>query len=218
MIHRAASNGDSPAEVGWGRFLSDPNEVITCDDHEVVVVYKRELRAREYLRAKIPLPPKLQKGYVNLEATLLISTDVDPAHSSAYTRSGVEVFFRPHSEKYAKGENGKTPMHPKTEPFLTASSLYGASEVTLRESGYKWEPARRAQIRKLASSLKNPCFDIYCHHRQNGVAAATTAKTKYALVVTVSSKNTKDLYDQVVRTDAHILIPMRPQVQIEIPT
>lgn len=217
MIHQASNEEGLPsAEVGWGRFEIDPERLITCEDHEALVIYQGELKATEYLRAKIPLPANSTQGNVELEATLVISTEVDPAHASAYTRRGVDVFFRPHLDRYGKPYKGKKPEHPKTAPFLSAKNLYGASESSLREQGFKWEPSRRAKINMRTSSLKSPCFDIYNHHRANGVASATATATKYALVVTVRAPRVKDFYNRVVRAYQNILIPLQPKVQIKV--
>ncbi|MFT3746360.1 MAG: S8 family peptidase [Pyrinomonadaceae bacterium] len=217
MIHRASNNQNLPAsEIGWGRFEIDPDQLITCDDNEVLVIYQGELTATEYLRAPIPIPVNSTRGMVEIEATLLISTEIDSAHVAAYTRRGVDVFFRPHADKYGKSINGKIPEHPKTASFLSAANMYGKSEVLLRENGFKWEPCRRSKVTMRSSSLKHPCFDIYHHHRAGGVTATTQSSTKYALIVTVRSKQTKDFYNQVVRAYANILIPMQPQVRIEV--
>lgn len=217
MIHQASNIDELPAsEIGWGRFEIDPERLITCEDHEALVIYQGELKPTEYLRVKIPLPVNSTKGNVDLEATLVISTEVDPAHASAYTRRGVDVFFRPHVDRFGKPYKGKRPEHPKTAPFLSAANLYGASESSLREQGFKWEPSRRAKITMRSGSLKSPCFDIYNHHRAHGVASATATNTKYALVVTVRAPRVKDFYDKVVRAHSNILIPLQPQVQIKI--
>jgi hypothetical protein len=217
MIHQASNvDGLPAAEIGWGRFELDPERLITCEDYEALVIYQGELKPNEYLRVKIPIPVNSTEGDVELEATLLLSTEVDPAHASAYTRRGVEVFFRPHIERFGKPYKGKPPVHPKTSRFLCAKNLYGASESNLREEGFKWEPCRRSKITMRSSSLKSPCFDIHNHHRAHGVASAAVTDTKYALVVTVRAPKVKDFYDKVVRAYANILIPLQPQVQIKV--
>lgn len=217
MIHRATpSNGLPLSETGWGRFEDDPQKLITCEDHEVLVIYQGELPIGEHLRTPIPLP-KTVRGKVHIEATLVISTDVDPSHASAYTRSGLEVFFRPHADKYTTNPDGTISFHPKTSSFFSPSNMYGVTEYLMRENGHKWEPCIRGGVTKIPKSLKAPCFDIYNHRRADGVATASTTKTKYALVVTVSAKRVRDLYGQVVRAYSHVLIPLRPRVRIEVP-
>jgi len=217
MIHQTSNAEVLPAaEIGWGRFELDPERLITCEDHEALVVYQGELKPNEYLRVKIPIPVNSTEGNVELEATLLLSTEVDPAHASAYTRRGAEVFFRPHIDKFGKPYKGKRPAHPKTAQFVSATNLYGASESNLREEGFKWEPCRRSKITVRSGSLKSPCFDIHNHHRAHGVASEAVTDTKYALVVTVRAPKVKDFYDKVVRAYANILIPLQPKVQIKV--
>jgi hypothetical protein len=216
MVHRALPGDGLPlADVGWGRFESDPEKLITCEDHEALVIYQGELPEGEYLHAPIPLPPTPLRGKVDLMATLIIATEVDPGHASAYTRSGLETAFRPHAEKFTTYKDGKVSYYPKTDSFFSATNLYGASELKLREGG-KWEPCVRGKRTFYASSLKAPCFDIYNHQRANGTASTPTSKTKYALIVTVRAAKVKDLYSRVVRAYANVLIPLRPQVRIEV--
>jgi hypothetical protein len=217
MIHQASNDGLLPtAEIGWGRFELDPERLITCEDHEAIVIYQDELKPNEYLRVKIPIPVNSTEGNVELEATLVLSTEVDPANASSYTRRGAEVFFRPHSQRFGKPYKGKRPVHPKTAQFISARNLYGASELNLREEGFKWEPCRRSKITMRSGSLHEPCFDIHNHHRAHGVASDAVTDTKYALVVTVRAPRVKDFYDRVVRAYANILVPLQPQVQIKV--
>jgi hypothetical protein len=90
MIHRA-EGGESMdrREVGWGRFMDDYSALITCEDDEGLVIYQGTLPVESHLRAPIPLPKKTKLlGMIEISATLLIVTEVDPEHAGAYTRSG----------------------------------------------------------------------------------------------------------------------------------
>lgn len=153
---------------------------------------------------------------IKISATLLIATEVDPGHPSAYTRSGLTISFRPHSDKYTEYENGKTSSVPKTNTFFSATNMYGAAEYALREDGHKWEPVRHGSKQFRPNSLKQPCFDIYNDRRFEGVATTASTKTKYALVVTVSAKKMPDLYSGIVRAYSNILIPLRPKIRIQV--
>jgi hypothetical protein len=216
MIHTTNKSDDLEfSEIGWGRFESDPERLITCEDHEALVVYQGTLPLGEHLRAPIPLPDTLT-GMVDISATLMIATEVDPGHPSAYTRSGLTISFRPHSDKYREYDDGKTSSVPKTNPFFSATNMYGAAEFDLREDGHKWEPCHHGSQRFRPASLKNPCFDIYNHRRLEGVATEASERARYALVVTVSAKKVPNLYSGVLRAYAGILIPLRPKFRIEI--
>jgi hypothetical protein len=218
IIHRADPSSHNRPEVGWGRFEHDLERLITCDDDESVVLYQGTLPVGEHLRVPLAMPSSPLSGMVTVTATLVIAPDVDPQHPGAYTRSGLEVAFRPHSSKYTEYEDGKTSAHPKTRSFFSASNLYGAGEYAMREAGYKWEPCLRHTEKFRASTLSDPCFDIYYHHRQNGMAAVLPQPIPYAFVVSVRAPRTVDLYNQVVRTYQNILIPLRPQLRINVRT
>jgi len=173
LVHRAQNDaGREWRQVGWGRFESDPLQLITCDDDEALVVFQGELPVGEHLRAPIPINNVQLRGEIILSATLVIAPEVDPEHPGAYTRSGLEVAFRPHSAKYPKPREGKASKHAKTRTFFSKSSPYTRAETLLREDGQKWEPCLHHEVRLRAPSLAEPCFDVYYHHRESGMKAA----------------------------------------------
>ena len=216
MVHRAEPERHDRAEVGWGRFEGDLERLITCDDDEALVVYQGILPVGEHLRADVPMPDFTMEGMVNLTATLVIAPEVDPEFPGAYTRSGLEVSFRPHSEKYTEYPDGKISTHPKTRSFFSASNLYGPDESSMREAMYKWEPCLRNTERLRASSLKEPCFDVYYHHRQGGRAADLPQPIPYALIVSLKSPKNPELYNGTVRAYSNILVALRPRVRITV--
>jgi len=134
LIHRAhTENGHELKHVGWGRFESDSLLLVTCDDDEALVVFQGELPVGEHLRAPIPLSNVQLSGDVLLSASLVIAPEVDPEHPATYTRSGLEVAFRPHSAKFTKPrEGGKKAKHAKTRSFFSSANLYGQPEVAPR--------------------------------------------------------------------------------------
>jgi hypothetical protein len=218
MIHTTTeSNIHGWEEIGWGRFENDPERLITCEDHEALVIYQGELpKIGQQLRAPIPIPLKL-KGRVEISATLVICTEVDPSHPSAYTRSGLEVRFRPHADRYTIYPDGSASNYPSTKAFFSATNMYGASESELRDDGHKWEPCHHAHRTFLPVSLKSPCFDIYNHRRFEGSPTTTaSAKEKYALVVSVKAAKMPNLYGTVVRIYSQVLIPLRPMLRIQV--
>jgi len=170
------------------------------------------------LWAPIPISSVTLKGKVTLSATLVIAPEVDPEHPGAYTRGGLDVAFRPHHGKYAKPRDGKTAKHAKPRPFFSSARLYGQSERLLREDGHKWEPCLRNEERLLATSLSEPCFDVYYNHRESGMKSTDPKPIPYAFVVGLKAPKVPDLYDQVVRAYANVLVPIQPKTRIQVRT
>jgi hypothetical protein len=220
LIHRAqARDDDDWKEVGWGRFEADSLRLITCDDNEALVVFQGVLPVGEHLRAPVPIQGIALTGDVVLSATLVISPEVDPEFASTYTRSGLEVSFRPHSGRYTTVKPGKKPpKHAKTRPFFSSTQLYGKPEMVLREGGHKWERCLRNEITLKANALSEPCFDIYYHHRSAGTKVADPKPIPYALVVALKASEIPDLYDRVVRAYAQVLVAIQPRTRIQVRT
>lgn len=220
LIHRAHTEDHHELKhVGWGRFEADPLQLVTCDDDETLVVFQGELPVGEHLRAPVPISNVKLEGEVLLAASLVIAPEVDPEHPGTYTRSGLEVAFRPHSAKFTKPKDGGKPAkHAKTRSFFSPGNLYGQSETVLRDDGHKWEPCLHHEERLRSSSLADPCFDIYYHHRESGMKVADPQPIPYAFVVSLKAPKVKDLYNRVVRAYAQQLVPLRPQTLIQIRT
>ena len=53
----------------------------------------------QYLRAQIPVPKEAMTGLVAIRATFCYATRTDPQDPSNYTRSGLDVVFRPHGNE-----------------------------------------------------------------------------------------------------------------------
>lgn len=220
LIHRAhAEDSHQRKHVGWGRFEADPLQLVTCDDDEALVVFQGELPVGEHLRAPIPINSVALEGDVLLAASLVIAPEVDPEHPGTYTRSGLEVAFRPHAARFTKPKDGrKQAKHAKTRSFFSPANLYGQSESSLREDGHKWEPCLHHEERLRSSSLSEPCFDIYYHHRESGMKVVDPQPIPYAFVVSLKAPKVKDLYNRVVRAYANQLVPLRPQTRIQLRT
>lgn len=216
LIHRANDSGLDRSEVGWGRFEPDLQDLVTCEDDESLTVHQGSLPVGMHLRAAVPMPSEVLLGKVTLTATLLIAPEVDPDHPSTYTRGGLEVSFRPHADSFTSYSNGRTSVHPTSRSFFSPTNLYGPTQAQARAARYKWEPCVKHSERMLASSLKEPSFDIYYHHRESGHAAALPQPVPYALVVSVKAPKVPDLYNKTVRAYAKVLVPLRPQVQITV--
>jgi hypothetical protein len=148
---------------------------------------------------------------VTVRATFCFATETDPQDPSNYTRSGLEVVFRPHDQKI--GEDG---IHPNSSWFFQLKEYQ--TDTELRRDAHKWETTLHRERRMRGSSLNNPVFDIHYNAREAGGPTHAANKIRYSLIVTVSSPRTPDLYNRVVRAYRTQLQPLTPVIQIPIRT
>jgi len=103
-----------------------------------------------HLRAPIPLPKGALTGKIEIAATLLIAPEVDPGHPSTYTRSGLEVAFRPNKSRSELTRTSRRKKqqskHPKTDTFFSKKKMLGGPEYVCREGGHKWEPCLHGNV------------------------------------------------------------------------
>lgn len=212
LIHTAEAGDEPQSDIGWGKVQDSIDNITTCDTGSFRVVYQGELSASKYLRAAIPLPDDLLRGLVKITATCCYSTEIDSAHPSNYTRSGLEITFRPNQENVAENAT-----HAKSDTFFSQSKIYDPTEDVLRADAHKWETCLHGNVRKRASSLDGPVFDIHYIARDEGHVDRQNPKIRYALVVTVEAPRHPDLYDLIVRKYRNILEPIIPiQVPVQI--
>lgn len=208
LLHTSEPGNHNSSEVGWGRLRDDLSDIVVCPDGTVRVVYQGELTPSQYLRAAIPVPPGRLEGLLTLRATFTYATPVDPEDPGTYTRSGLDVTFRPNSKKFKEDA-----VNPDTTPFFRRNNF--DSEQRLRADAHKWETVLRSEKRFRASTLHNPVFDVHYNARESGGLAVSARNIKYALVIDVVSK-LDTLYDEVLRIFAGRLEAFRPTVEIPI--
>ena len=112
LLHSADDGGHNKAEVGWGRISEDVDEIVLTDEHAAHIVYQGELRPASWVRMQMTDP---MSGTVDITATFCFATPTDPQDPLNYTRSGLEVRFRPHDGK----RKDPRQLHPDLKLFLS---------------------------------------------------------------------------------------------------
>lgn len=210
LIHASQPCSGDDVGTGWGIIPNHLDDFVVCPDGVVRIVYQGKLTSSQFIRAQIPLPEVALPGFVSIRATFCFATAVDPQDPGNYTRSGLNIRFRPHHEAIS-GEQGLA----KTAPFFQLKTI--SDEAELRKDAHHWETALHREKRFQGSSLKDPVFDIHFNARENSAAASETSVIQYALVLSVRSQQ-KDLYNQVVRRFAGKLEILRPVIEIPVRT
>lgn len=215
MVHFAQRHEQQTwHEVGWGRFELDVDRLITCEDDEATVLYRGWMPLTDFLRVPLAVPDGAMTGMIEISATMVVASEVDAEHSASYTRGGLEVFFRPDASRYAV-RDGRRSTHPTTNEFFGAKRVFDGLAALAPEE-MKWEPVRRATIRKRAALLNQPVFDVYYNHRLDGRRALNPNPLPYAFVVTMRAKSMKDFYSRVLRAHAGRLAPLVPQTRVTV--
>ncbi|CAH0179718.1 hypothetical protein SRABI44_01997 [Microbacterium foliorum] len=210
LIHAAEDGSFDRGDVGWGRIAPRLADIMVCDDGQVRVIYQGVLTPAQYLRAQIPLPPTQLEGNVKIGATFTYATETDPEDPGNYSRPGLDTTFRPHDQRF---EN-EDAIDPSPRSFFRRTAF--DSEGTLRRDAQKWETTLNRVETMRGSGLRNPVFDVHYNARLHGGDARSPRAIPYALVVTVESRRTVDLYDRVVRAYAGRLEALQPVIELPV--
>lgn len=208
MIHHAEQSNESRAEVGWGRFVENPNDLLECSPDSVTVIYQGQLAKGEYLRVPVPFPDAALTGQLEIKATLNIQAPTDPEHVVNYTRAGIQVSFRP---RFGLQDE-------KTDDFFGKASQY-QTEHQSREEAHKWETSlHRTKRFNQTTVLSDPVFDIRYHARQTSrsIPSESIPDMHYAMVISIRVAGMAELYN-LVRQKYQVLQPVQLKVDLDLP-
>ena len=209
LLVDASEDNGFRRECGWGRIPDLIDDAATCSPGVVRVLYQGELTPAEYMRAPIPIPAKTLSGKVTVSATIVYASQVDPQDPGNYTRSGLDVVFRPHADKFREGAT-----YPKSSHFFQLKEF--SEEQELRKDAHKWETTLHRSRRMYGTSLKDPVFDIHYNSRLGGANSRVAGPIKYAMVVSIDAPKVPDLYTRVLARYPTILVPLRPRIELPL--
>ncbi|MGA1836398.1 S8 family peptidase [Herbiconiux sp. 11R-BC] len=209
LIHGADQKDLDRREVGWGRIPMLYDEIVTTGDGVARVVYQGVVNPGKYIRAHIPTPKGGLDGRVQFHATFCFASAVDTHSPDVYTRAGLEIVYRPDTEKFKK--DAKT---AKSASFFSPTAF--ATEDELRSDNGKWETVLKGSKSTLGSSAANPVFDIHYVAREEGGASKAKEPMRYALVITVEAKNHVDLHNEILDAYPDLLVAIEPEINIEV--
>jgi hypothetical protein len=213
LLHGCDDGGHDKTEVGWGRIPAEVDNIVLTDQHSAHIVYQGELRPASWVRMQIPIPGDPIPGMVDITATFCFATLTDPQDPLNYTRSGLEIRFRPHDQRRKKPKQ----LHADPSYFFQSKDVW-VDEVELRADAHKWETTLHKCRSMRGSGLRNPVFDVHYNARVGGRNALSADKIPYALVITIGSTKTRNLYNRILQRYPTILEPLKPVVNIPIRT
>ncbi len=212
LINRTEANDEHISEIGWGKIPSDIDALLTCNKGEVRIVYQGTLRPGSYVRLSVPVPKAPIRGMIRITATFCFASRIDPQDSVSYTRSGLDIAFRPDNTKF----NNPEQINPNSKPFFSTKKY--ATESELRRDFHKWETTLHANKNMRGSSLKEPFFDVHHGARERGhlVTSAVADDIPYALVINIEASRVPNIYDEVLIRYPNRLRALKPVIEVPI--
>ncbi|MDO8187721.1 S8 family peptidase [Conexibacter sp. JD483] len=212
--------------IGYGRLRDDYRHLLDCAPGTVTVVVRDTIERGMTRAYPMPYPFSGLSGRVKARWTVSFISPTDPQDAVEYTQAGLEVVMRPNATAYTMSlkNSGKKPIDVdlRTDGKLiqtlasqgwalslnpkTRSGKAVRSEHTLRDEG-KWETVMRHEDGANADKLHLPSIWVTYYERAEGqlIPKATATSLDFTLVMTIESKKTLDLYEQV-RADARFAV------------
>lgn len=194
LVHNTVIDDHTQEEVGWGRFPHTPEEILECLDDEATIIFQGELLPNQHVRIPVTIPDTVDCTWVHLKATFCINAVTDPEHPLHYTRSGLDITFRPNQKRSTSEQE-----HPDTKTFFSDKNLYQVEEE-LREEAYKWETTISRKQRFKLTTLDAPVFDVKYHAREQGAAPNPGLNPiKYSCILTIRTQGDVSLYNSILQ-------------------
>ena len=212
LVHTAEAGGNAQSDVGHGSVRHTLDALARCAENEATVVYEGVLTERRYMRCPLPVPADGFSGKVEISATLVVVSRVDPQDTVSYTRAGASVVFRPDTVTDPGVHDDGSPKPYPTRPFFSGSKVF-ETEQERREDAHKWDTVMKARASFRPTTLRKPVFDVEHLARSNGGYGRREANVPYVLIVSLRESGNADLHAAVLR--AHpTLRALEPQIDL----
>lgn len=216
IIHNAEPENHHRSQVGWGRVPYSLADLTTCGDDEATVIYQGLLEPSRFMRFPLPVPRGGFEKSVNMRATFVFASNVDPEDSVSYTRTGVGITFRPSTMGHpGVNKDGKERSNHQSKTFFGKADFF-QTEQELRDDALRWETVLKAEQSFRSTTLRRPVFDIEHLTRAHGHNTERSTTIPYALVVTIREAGNKSFYNEIIRSYGGRLTAMVPQIEIDI--
>ncbi|GHU73001.1 hypothetical protein FACS189450_11900 [Spirochaetia bacterium] len=218
LIHNAQTNSDfSQEEQGYGFCLEDIDDLLTCNDNKVTLLYSGNINPRRAIKLPIFAPEiDAMKGKVKISWTIAAIVNPDVNDPDAYTHNCIVDTFIPHNYHYRflKGKKGQNLYINKPDDLLLSKELeaqgykkssYPISksskknwdESDLRKNDLKWDTVINGSKNMYCSSLCEPYIKLQSISRND----SNLQEFKFFVVVTIEANNYKgSLYDTILQT------------------
>lgn len=223
-------------EIGYGRFPERYRPHLLCPPEQATVLYQDSLRRGETVTLRVPLPDdaldNIPTRRVEVRWTLAFISPLEANNPVEYARCGIEIYYRPHAEKFNMTLDGHDPVlvnrraAPRLYNFLIAQRRVPSDRpVTRAKNGYarenerredgKWETIMRGDDRIQADGLFRPAFDLHLLAREHGALVGNADDLAYVMLVTLTAPSGVALYDKV-RAAAPVLTPLELELPVPI--
>ncbi|OJU11627.1 MAG: hypothetical protein BGN88_02680 [Clostridiales bacterium 43-6] len=215
LVHSAKHPEDKADKyMGHGILAESINEILLCDNPQIVTIYSHKIRPTQAIKLQIPFLNDLSyKGTVVIEWTIAVATPTKSKDSEDYTLSCIEDTFYPNIDKFTFVKSVDEKQITKAvdcsdveavnrliadgwisretpNSFSNFSNKYKTEEE--RRNNFKWDTIIKRRASMKYSSIKNPYLVLHAMDRGNSnvdfVNFAAVASVNYV-------KSEEDIYE-----------------------
>ncbi len=221
MMHTSQSpNGVPDHEFGFGLIPENAEEMLSCSEKRVTVLFQGSMRSGTYAKLPIPFINCEDKiGSYKLQWTIGISTKPDSLNPEEYSSTCIEDTFYPHSHIYSfsnpkskkreykildvrhdtdatkelTAKGWKKAQFPKT----ASGNIHKKSEKNLRQQDLKWDTVVKREKGGRLSKVCDPFLVLHAMGRNEHEPDMDPLHYAVAATIDVSSYR-GDLYNDIL--------------------
>ena len=219
LIHTAEyDKNQTKQHQGFGFCQSDIDNILTCGDNDVTLIYSGSLMTSQTVKLPI-FAPRINSVSGNVKIKWTIATIVNPCINDpdAYTSNCIEDTFVPHDMTfnfYKKGDStrrinmlsqGSSELaqelinqgYVRSDYPVSHPSKRNWNEKDLRNKDLKWDTIISKQLSMRGSSLSSPYLALHAIGRND----FKDDKIRYFAVISISAPKFKgSLYDTILQS------------------
>ena len=219
LIHTAEyDKKQTKLEQGFGFCQSDVDNILTCEDNDVTLLYSGTLMTSQ--TAKLPIfAPRINTVPGNVKIKWTVATIVNPCINDpdAYTSNCIEDTFVPHDMTFNFTKKGYTPHkinmlnsdsaelvqelvnqgYTRSEHPVSHPAKRNWDEKDLRNKDLKWDTIISKQLSMRSTSLSSPYLALHAIGRND----FKDDKIRYFAVISISApKFEGSLYNAILQS------------------
>ncbi|WP_346349484.1 S8 family peptidase [Lactococcus petauri] len=229
LLTQTASNdvSDIDRELGYGACVESTDDILTCLDNKVIVIYNNEMSVKETAKLRIPIPVNGTAKKYKISWTIVSDTKPNPLFSEGYTSTALEDTFYKNENvfRYKFGKKTKTKNilkhadeiselisqgYKKGTIPVSASADRFKTEADMRNK-QKWDTVvKRSKICTL-ESLDHPFLTLHALDRETD-----RNRVRYSVAITIEALNSNEnLYDEILN-EYSVLQPIGLKLENEL--
>lgn len=214
-------------ELGYGVCVSQTDDILTCSDNKVTILYNNEMSVKNSAKLRIPLPKNSSAKKYKISWTIVSDTQPNPLFAEGYTSTALEDTFYPNENTFNyrldKSTYARNISYQSKEIELLMARGFKKSTIQAsstpkkfaseadKRNEQKWDTVVKRSTVCMAKTLDYPFLTVHALDRETD-----KKRVRYSVAITIEALNySGNLYDEIMN-EYRVLHPINVQLENEL--